>query len=848
MNTTTAAASAGRAPIEHVELGPQERWEYYRRYYAAAAAFHGVHDKVVDDADVERLVAGLKTAPPPRTRRRIPLSEWRFALDADDEGLRREYGRRDHDESGWEAVRLPHSVNHVPPDPVRYGSTEYGMLCSKGKRWDIWRAEYALWYKARLRPPRLGPDEVAYLSFESVNLLTDVWVNDDPVMLGHLGLFPFRMEVSEEVEARRDDEVLVSLRVRNHATNTPYLFSNGLQIAYGHPPFTSATVPLDTVDASWAGIAGDACLEIVNRNHLEDAFIVTEKIGADSARLRCRVELRNETWTRFTGTVRVSVGRWTPGRKSRSRSRGRPPSCGPWATAASTSASPSSGPRPGTSTPPSLYLARVSLLDAAGVEIDDLVRTFGVRTIALEGTRFVLNGRTIVPRGTHDLSTYFGESLICPSDRAIVTDILLHKGMNATCSRWPSDMRMHYPRIAEAADQLGFMLSWTGYFEMWNINPEAEVYARRDVRAMVRSLRNHPSIIAWEMGDEPLMLVHHARRWRWYELVTDLVEQEDRSRPIIPAGAWCNELEELVARHPRQDLPVEERLREVLADYPLFSREGVVWDYHYCPYHPGTPDLPTHAVIDSVKRAFARGKPAIMTEFGIDGMPRFENVRHIYGEFRWKGSALMPVDRSRSDLRYYGRTVGQEDWRETQAAQALTLAAIIGRLRENPEDFAGYYLVTLVDPWTFTWGVVDAAFNAKLAWFVVRGLYGPVFVSAVHGSAAIEAGDGPLAVTASAYGDGVRGASLSIAMKDPSGAVVRTLAVSGLDLPADGRNVTAGEISVADLAAGTYAIEFEVRSRDGATIARLMELFILRQSREPANTGSGRSRVISSSR
>ena len=126
---------------------------------------------------------------------------------------------------------------------------------------------------------------------------------------------------------------------------------------------------------------------------------------------------------------------------------------------------------------PNLYLARVSLLDAAGVEIDDLVRTFGVRTIALEGTRFVLNGRTIVPRGTHDLSTYFGESLICPGDRAIVTDILLHKGMNATCSRWPSDMRMHYPRIAEAADQLGFMLSWTDS-EMWDINPEAEVYAR----------------------------------------------------------------------------------------------------------------------------------------------------------------------------------------------------------------------------------------------------------------------------------------------------------------------------------------------------------------------------------
>jgi len=124
--------------------------------------------------------------------------------------------------------------------------------------------------------------------------------------------------------------------------------------------------------------------------------------------------------------------------------------------------------------------------------------------------------------------------------------------------------------------------------------------------------------------------------------------------------------------------------------------------------------------------------------------------------------------------------------------------------------------------------VVDAAFNAKLAWFVVRGCYGPVFVSATHGSAAVEASDGPLAVTASAYGDGVRGATLSIVLKDSSGAVVRTIAVEGLELPADGRNVTVAEVPVADLAAGTWAIEFEVKARDGATIARLLELFILR--------------------
>jgi hypothetical protein len=338
-------------PIEHVELAPAERWEYYRRYYAAASAFYGARDRVVDEAEVDRCVASLKSPPLPRLRRRLGLRDWRFALDEDDVGLRHEFYRRDHDEGSWQAVRIPHSVNHVPPDPVRYGSTEYAMLCSKGKRWDIWRGEWACWYKARLSLPRLAPDQAAYLSFDSVNLICDVWVNDDPVMMGHLGLFPFRMEVSEELEERRGEEALVSVRVRNHATNTPYLFYNGLQIAYGHPPFSNATVPLDTLDASWAGIAGDAALEIVNRNHLEDAFIFTERIADGVARLCCRVELRNETWRRFTGSVHV---RWDGGRPARRNpaSRRAPRwTCGPWQTAASRSASPSSGPPCGTSTP-----------------------------------------------------------------------------------------------------------------------------------------------------------------------------------------------------------------------------------------------------------------------------------------------------------------------------------------------------------------------------------------------------------------------------------------------------------------------------------------------------------------
>jgi hypothetical protein len=397
--------------------------------------------------------------------------------------------------------------------------------------------------------------------------------------------------------------------------------------------------------------------------------------------------------------------------------------------------------------------------------------------------------------------------------------------MNATCSRWPSDMRMHYRRIAEYADQLGFMISWTGYFEMWTVHPEMELYAQRDAKAMVRSLRNHPSIIVWEMGDEPLMNIHHHRRFRWYEQIYRLVEAEDRSRPIIPAGYWSNELVELIAKHPQQELPVEERRRRVLEDYPVFSLQLAPWDFHHCPYLPGR-ITPVHEVIDMVKQALGGERATIFTEFGIDGMPEFEKVRDVYGKFRWAVPGLMPVDRDAKDLNYYGRKVGQEDWRETQAAQALVLSSIIGHLRENPEAFAGFYFTTLVDPWTFYWGVVDAAFNAKLSYFEVRSCYGSVHVSGLHGSTVVDRKI-PLRITASNFGDLIEHAALQVSVKEEAGKLAKRQSFSGLSIEGNGEVTLLGELPVSELSGGLYSIEYVLQNQDQVEIARRLELFYL---------------------
>jgi hypothetical protein len=817
-----------RTPVEYIELDAERRWTFLRRYYEAAAAFYGLRDRMVDEAEVAAAIRAFKRKPLPRIRDSRRLGGWRFSLDDRDRGVREGWFSAAHEERKWERVELPHSVNHVPKRPVRWGRSRYRIFAPEpGSTWDIWMGEYATWYKTRVAVKDPGAERVAYLGFDSVNLLADVWVNEAPVMMGHLGLFPFRMEVTEELAAAEGGDAVIAVRASNRATNTPYLFANGAQLAYAHPPFTRHPFPVDTQDEAWSGIAGDALLEIMDRRHLEGAFFSTERLDAGEALVACRLEIRNETRRPFAGSARIEIAEWLPEEREPSIVARCPVEVLPLNDAVVDVKIRVEGPRAWSPESPSLYLARVVLVDGEGRDIDDLVETFGVRTMRMEGSHFLLNGRRVVTRGTHDLSNYFGESLICPSDRAIVLDILLHRRMNAICSRWPSDMRMHYGRIAEYADQLGYMISWTGYFEMWTVHPEMEHHARRDVRAMVRSLRNHPSIVVWEMGDEPLMEIHPHRRFRWYETVYDLVAAEDRSRPIIPAGFWANELVELIETYPVHELPVEERRRRVLAEYPLFTRELAPWDYHYCPYLATNEMAPTHRYVELVRTCLGGERATVFTEFGIDGMPRFENVKDVYGTFRWAGWGLMPVNRARSDANYYGRAVGREDWRETQAAQALVLSGIIGRLRAYPDDFAAFYLVTLVDPWTFHWGVVDAAYNAKLAYVVARACYAPVLVNALHGTTVVRSGDGPLEATASNLGGPLPGASLAVRLRDGAGRAVRELTFPGLEVAGGVAVSRLADLDLAGLPPDLYALELRLLDSGGSEIARSLELFYL---------------------
>jgi len=160
-------------------------------------------------------------------------------------------------------------AGEAPPDPIRYGTTRLGLSNPNSECFPIWLGDFAGWYRTKIDLAEIGDDELVFLSFESVNLVSSVWVEDIPVMMGHYGLFPFAVEVTEELRYSGAKTKTVAVKAGGIATNLPYLFSNGYQAAYHYPPFMTGRNNWDYQDNVWAGIAADVTVTVANKRSVD---------------------------------------------------------------------------------------------------------------------------------------------------------------------------------------------------------------------------------------------------------------------------------------------------------------------------------------------------------------------------------------------------------------------------------------------------------------------------------------------------------------------------------------------------------------------------------------------------
>jgi hypothetical protein len=211
---------------------------------------------------------------------------------------------------------------------------------------------------------------------------------------------------------------------------------------------------------------------------------------------------------------------------------------------------------------PVLYKA-VTTVMADGRAVDRFETSFGFRWIEWTADRgFFLNGKHRYFKGAnvHQDQAGWGDAV---SNRAMERDVQMMKDAGFDFIR--GSHYPHDPHFAEATDRIG-MLFWseapfwgcggfrpdgTWLSSAYPVDPKDrpgfEASVKQQLTEMIRITRNHPSVVAWSMSNEPFFsaaeVMPEVRRFL-KELV-NLTHQLDPTRPAAIGGAQRGDIDKL---------------------------------------------------------------------------------------------------------------------------------------------------------------------------------------------------------------------------------------------------------------------------------------------------------------
>ena len=361
------------------------------------------------------------------------------------------------------------------------------------------------WYKTTFTLPQSWRERQALLRFDSVNYAARVWLNGREVGDHEGGHLPFQWDAAgllvdgENSLIVRVDGRLAPDRVPpgNVYAGPPDSFGNLL-----YPPAGFDFFP-------FCGIQRPVQICSVPRDGIEDVSVETrlEKNGARvRMRIRCgapsasvRVRLSGfgfQSDAEGAGDLEITVAKpklWSPGA-------------------------------------PALYTLTVEQLRAGDV-VDRYTLPVGIRTVGVDGDALLLNGKPIYLKGfgRHEDFPVVGRGLLRP---VIVKDYSLMEWVGANSFR-----TTHYPyseEMMDLADRLGFLVidetpAVGLFFQDPGLARRLEL-CRSFVKQLIDRDKNHPSVIAWSLANEP-----HSDRpgaGGFFRNLYDTAKALDSSRPI----------------------------------------------------------------------------------------------------------------------------------------------------------------------------------------------------------------------------------------------------------------------------------------------------------------------------
>lgn len=212
---------------------------------------------------------------------------------------------------------------------------------------------------------------------------------------------------------------------------------------------------------------------------------------------------------------------------------------------------------------PTLMDVSLRLVDQDGIIIDEVLSYTALRTVGVEGDRFILNGRSQRLRLVLDQGYWEESGLTPPDDGAFRRDVILVKAMGFNGVR--KHQKVEDPRFLYWADRLGLLV--------WEEMPSAYRFTTRSIERVVREwtdvvLRDvsHPCIVTWVPFNEswgvPDLPNYPAQR-DYVKAVYHLTKALDPSRPVIGNDGWESAATDIVGIHDYEESPavIAERYR-----------------------------------------------------------------------------------------------------------------------------------------------------------------------------------------------------------------------------------------------------------------------------------------------
>ena len=397
---------------------------------------------------------------------------WRFARDPSCELRAEAVG---FDDSAWEDVRVPHDwAISGPFDESAHGGS--GKLPWKGVGW----------YRRSLTLDAADAGKSVFLDFDGVMASPEVYVNGQKAGGWDYGYASFRVDATPFVKFGERNVIAVRASTLDHHSRW-------------YPG---------------AGIYRKIVMKVRNPAHFayNGIFVTTPEVSRDAATVNVAWELAGSVPTGAEVKVTVfgpccrgfplsNAGRLpkvvgtVPAEKGSLSWREERPAL--WDIDA-----------------PNLYEAEVSLVNGGETLSREGVR-FGIRTIAFPvatgsltndwaANGFHLNGRRVQLKGVN-LHSDLGLLGMAFDKSAMRRQLALMKDMGANALR--TSHNCPAPDLLDLCDEMGIVV-WDECFDKWDgtagrrKSENLEEYVERNLLAFTRRDRNHPSVIAWSMGNE----------------------------------------------------------------------------------------------------------------------------------------------------------------------------------------------------------------------------------------------------------------------------------------------------------------------------------------------------------